>query len=65
MIVEQALESVFILPHATSIQGDRNVHPIRISSCFKTVLSHSKSPRVYVTTGWFYFYMLALNINQR
>lgn len=35
MIMEQALESVFILPHAVSIQGDGNMHPIRISTVLK------------------------------
>lgn len=37
MIMEQALESVFVLPHVVSIQEDGNVPPIRISDCFKTV----------------------------
>lgn len=50
MIMEQDLESVFILPHAVSIQGDGNVHPIRISNCFKTVC-------VYVIQAGFILYL--------
>lgn len=55
MIREQALESVFVLPHAVSIQGDGNVHPIGISNCSKPVLSHSKSLCVYVIQAAFIF----------
>ena len=33
------------------------MHPVRISRCFESMLSHSESlPCVYVTGRWFYSY---------
>lgn len=49
MIMEQALESVFVLPHAVSIQRDGNVCEVRISDCLKSVISLQISTHVYVT----------------
>lgn len=40
ILMEQALESVFVLPHAASIQADGNVHPIRISFFKLYYLTH-------------------------
>lgn len=53
MIMEAALESVFVLPHAISIQGDGNVHPIKLflNSHFKS-LHMSYRLFLYVDTNY-------------
>lgn len=64
MIMEQALEQVYVLPHAVSIQGDGNVHPI------KPFLNLYDLPLnlcvCLCDTGWLYlFFFLVLNLSQR
>lgn len=62
MIMEQALESAFILPHAVSLQGVGMCIRSGLQIVFKTVLSHFNLYMGLSDTGWLSLYILVLNL---